>query len=534
MKGMISAGHELTARAGVEMLERGGNAFDAAVAAVFASFVCETSITSAGGGGFFMAHSRGGEPVLYDFFSKVPGKGGVLRTEDLDFFPVYISFADTTQELYIGRGSVAVPGCMAGLEMVHERHCTLPLKVLLSPAIRYANEGVPLSPHQAYFISLLSPMLTVSEEGRKVYAPRGSLIRQGDLIVNKDMAETFEYLSKEGLKRFYEGPIAESILEGFGEWGLITKRDLREYNVCVREPLEASYRGNLVYTNPPPSSGGCLVAFALKLLESHDITGLGHNGSRYLRLLIETMKITDEARREDFDHRVYEEGVEEEFLSAENIELYAKRLSRGLSTSSVYGTPGPPTPPAPPGPTGPGNTTQVSVVDGEGNAAAVTTSTGIGSGFMIPGTGIMMNNFLGEEDLNPHGFHTQTPGTRISSMMAPTIVMKDGRPRIVLGSGGSKRIRSAILQVIMNIIDHSMPVTQAVDAARVHWDGYTFQAEPGVEETALESLRKEGFPVKLWKVKDVYFGGVNTVCMDEGGVSGGGDPRRGSVALKVD
>jgi gamma-glutamyltranspeptidase/glutathione hydrolase len=389
MKGIVAAGHELTARAGVEMLERGGNAFDAAVAAVFASFVCETSITSAGGGGFFMAHSRGGEPVLYDFFSKVPGKGSVLRTEDLDFFPVYINFADTTQELYVGRGSVAVPGCMAGLEMVHTRHCTLPLEVLVSPAIRYAKEGVPLSSRQAYFISILSPMLTVSEEGRKVYAPRGSLIRQGDLFTNKDMAETFEYLSKEGLKRFYEGPIAEKILEGFGEWGLITKRDLREYNVilegfgewglitkrdlreynvCVREPLEASYRGNLVYTNPPPSSGGCLVAFALKLLESHDITGLGHNGSRYLRLLIETMKITDEARREDFDHRVYEEGVEEEFLSAENIELYAKRLSRGLASSSVYGTPGPPVPPAPPGPTGPGNTTQVSVVDGERNA----------------------------------------------------------------------------------------------------------------------------------------------------------------------
>lgn len=522
MKGMVSAGHELSARAGVEMLERGGNAFDAAVAAVFASFVCEPSITSAGGGGFFMAHSKGSEPVLYDFFSSVPGKGGVPRTEDIDFFPVYINFADTTQELYVGRGSVAVPGCMAGLKTVHERHCTMPLIELLGPAITYAKEGVPLGAHQAYFISILSPMLTVSEGGRRVYAPRGSLVKEGEVLKNPDMAGTFEYLAREGLDMFYEGPVAEKIIEGFGEYGLITKRDLKEYSVSVREPLKVCYRGNLVYTNPPPASGGCLVAFALKLLESRDMTSLGHNTTAYLRLILETMRVTDEARREDFDHRVYEKGVEEEFLSGGNIELYGERVARGLASSTVNSRPGP------------GNTTQTSVVDCVGNAAAVTTSTGIGSGFMIPGTGVMMNNFLGEEDLNPRGFHTQSPGTRISSMMAPTIVMKNDRPRIVLGSGGSKRIRSAILQVILNIIDHSMPAKEAVDEPRVHWDGYTFQTEPGIDEGALEPLRKEKYPVKIWKEKNVYFGGVNTVCMDESGVSGGGDPRRGGVALKAE
>jgi gamma-glutamyltranspeptidase/glutathione hydrolase len=522
MKGMVAAGHELTARAGVEMLKRGGNAFDAAVAAVFASFVCESALTSAGGGGFFMAHTKEGPLVLYDFFSNVPGKGKILKTEELDFFPVYINFADTTQELHIGRGSVAVPGCMAGLKTVHERHCTLPLSVILSPAITYAREGVRLNAHQAYFISILSPVLTITEEGRNVYAPQGELLREGDIMFNKDMAETFEYLSREGLQRFYEGVMAEKILEGFGEKGLITRKDLEGYGVSVRRPLEVSYRERTVYTNPPPSSGGCLVAFALKLLESHDLSTLGCNTSAYLRLLLEAMRVTDEARREDFDHRVYEDGMAEEFLSERNIAFYVKKLTSGLPSSGLFEEPGV------------GNTTQISIVDGDGNATAVTTSTGIGSGFMIPGTGIAMNNFLGEEDLNPRGFHTQIPGSRISSMMAPTIVMKGNRPEIVLGTGGSKRIRSAILQVILNIIDHSMPVDLAVEAPRVHWDGHTFQVEPGVLESELEPLMKEGFLVKVWSKKDVYFGGVNTVCMNtEGVVSGGGDPRRGCVAFKA-
>jgi gamma-glutamyltranspeptidase/glutathione hydrolase len=371
MKGMIAAGHELTARAGVEMLREGGNAFDAAVAAVFATFVCESVLTSAGGGGFFMAQTKGGSPLLYDFFSKVPGKGSFLRTEGIDFFPVYINFADTTQELHIGRGSVAVPGCIAGLKTVHESHCTLPLSVILSPAIRYAREGVTLNAHQAYFISILSPVLTVSEEGRKVYAPKGALMREGDIIFNKDMAETFEYLSKEGLDKFYEGAIAEKILEGFGETGVITKKDLEEFSVGVREPLQVSYRGRTVYTNSPPSSGGCLVAFALKLLESRNLSGLGLNTTAYLRLILEAMRVTDEARREDFDHRVYEQAMAEEFLSEQNIALYCKRMAGGLASSPYEEH-------------GLGNTTQISVVDSEGNAASVTTSTGIGSGFMIP------------------------------------------------------------------------------------------------------------------------------------------------------
>ncbi len=289
MKGIVAAGHELTARAGVEMLSSGGNAFDAAVAASFASFICESALTSPAGGGFFMAHPRGagggGDAVrLYDFFTDVPGmhrmpgRGGTegkgAGKEEINFFSVSINFAGTLQSLHIGEGSAAVPGTVAGLNEVYKNHCTLPLKTLLAPAIRYARHGVELNACQASFNDILSPMLDASEESRVVYAPGGRFLERGDTIVNTAMADTFEHLAIEGLERFYDGDIASSIIEGFGEKGLITAEDLLAYRVKERRPLTLGYRGRRIFTNPPPSSGGCLIAFALKLLEAFDMGAL--------------------------------------------------------------------------------------------------------------------------------------------------------------------------------------------------------------------------------------------------------------------
>ena len=520
MKGVISAGHELTAKAGVEMLERGGNAFDAALAASFTSFVCEPALTSPGGGGFLMAHTGGGrrggdggETILYDFFADVPGRGKKRGLEGINFFSVNIYFAEAAQELYIGEGSAAVPGCIAGLEEVHRRHCRLELRDIMAPAIGHARRGVKVNSRQAYFNRILSPMLTASGESRRIYEPEGRPLEEGETLINRPLADALEYLSSKGLRRFYDGELARRILDGFGKRGLITEEDLRSYRVAVRRPLEVDYRGRKIFTNPPPSSGGALIAFSLKILEAFDLSGLGLNSHPYLKLLLDTMKVTNEARQRDFDRMVYNADMISTFLSEERIRSYRQRVA----------------------PPGAGSTTHISVVDGEGNAASITTSTGIGCGFMIPGTGIMMNNMLGEEDLNPRGFHKQPPGTRLSSMMAPTIVMRNEVPEIVLGSGGSKRIRNAILQVILNIIDHRMDVAGAVDAPRVHWDGACLQVEPGMEEAEVDGLKRDDIPVKVWKEKHMYFGGVNTVFVaPDGEIRGRGDPRRGGVCMKAE
>ncbi len=519
MRGVISAGHELTARAGTRMLEMGGTAFDAAVAAAFASFVCEPALTSLGGGGFFMAHSKGGPTLLYDFFPDAPGKGRKIDKASLHFYPVDIDFTFATQRFYIGKAAIAVPGCIAGLAKVYDEHCTLPLSTILSPALSYARDGVTISPRQAYFIKILSPILTASEEGRRIYAPEGRVLQKGERLLNRDLAETFEQMMAEGLHSFFEGFMTDKILNSLGDNVLITEEDLHDYRVEVRSPLETEYRGRKIYTNPPPSSGGCLTAFSLKLLEEFNLHGMAHNSYEYMKCLFQVMLTTDSARRERFDHRIYEKGLSEDFLSDATVKLYRKMIK--MNKSLISSLPGS------------GNTTHISALDEEGNGASVTTSHGEGCGFMLPGTGIMMNNMLGEEDINPHGFHTMKAGTRMSSMMAPTIVIYNGLPEIVLGSGGSNRIRNAILQVILNIIDHRLDISDAVNAPRCHLEGDTFHIEHGASEVEITKLEKDGVNIKRWGHKNMYFGGVHAVAMEksENRLTGSGDKRRGGVSL---
>ncbi len=513
MKGMIAAGHELTARAGAEMFEEGGNAFDAAVAAAFASFVAESALTSPGGGGFMTVHTPAGTSVVYDFFTAMPGLGARIEKRDLDFFPLYIDFADAIQEVFIGRASAGVPGVIAGLEMVRSRHCTLPVEILLRPAIIMARKGITVNEAQASFNTLLEPMLSSSEEPAGIYLPGGASIPPGGVIFHENLASTFEILAREGLGSFYTGPLAEALLREFGphNGGLITEQDLARYRPVVRSPLEITYRGRTIYTNPPPSSGGTLIAFSLKLLEDMDVAGPGHNTALYMANLARVMEVTDRARRESFDARLQEEGLAKWFLSEAHMARFREEMARGQAARY------------------PGETTHISATDEEGNLVSLTTSVGMGSGFMIPGTGVMMNNMLGEHDLNPQGFHNTRPGLRLSSMMAPTIVMRDGAGEIILGTGGSKRIRGAILQTMLNIIDFGLPVERAVNAPRIHFENGLLDVEAGIEPSEAEALEAMGFKVKRWRKRDMYFGGVHTIVFRHGRVEGSGDGRRGGA-----
>ncbi len=498
--GMVAAGHPLTAKAGARMLELGGNAFDAAIAASVASFVCESALTSPAGGGFLIGHvRREGVTLLYDFFSSTPGRGYTGKSDSAEFFPIEINFIGTPQELYIGRGSAAVPATMAGLDEVYRRHATLPLERLLEPAIEYAEEGIVLNERQAEIIHILAPMLTLTEEGKKIYAPSGRVLDEGDVIKNKALAETLRYLAREGFGAFFTGYIKDALLEAFSPpEGFITEEDLKEYCVAEREPLVVEYRDRYIYTNPPPSGGGVLIGFSLKLLEEYEPERLGHNSAAYIRLLYNIMKTADEVRRDE------ENPLGEEFLN-----LSKHRVATG-------------------------NTTHISVMDEDGNAVGITTSVGIGCGYMIPGTGIMMNNMLGEDELNPDGFHCYPPGTRLQSMMSPTIIMdKDMVPAFVLGTGGSKRIRNAMVQTIVNILDFGFHPQKAVELPRVHWDGEILQLEEGIEREVVRELEEEGIRCNLWKRKHMYFGGVNMVKKDKKGFTAGADPRRGGFAIEV-
>lgn len=508
--GTIAAGNQKTAQAGVEMLRLGGNAFDAAAAAVLASFVTESSLTSAAGGGFLLAHTSDNQNILFDFFSQTPQQ---KKTKDINFYPVLVNFGDAVQEFHIGLGSMAVPGNIGGIFHVQQKLGRLPFRVVTEPAIHYARTGIEIDEFQSYSITILQEILTASREARQIYAPNGKLLQLGDTLHMPDFADTLAYIARKGVREFYQGAIAHQLIQDCqNHGGYLTLEDLKNYQVIERKPLIINYRGNTFLTNPPPSSGGTLIAFALELLSKVDLEQIGFGTARHLQILAQVMRSTNEARRDGYDSNLYQPGVEQKFLSPQHVAQYEQKLTEVVNKW--------------------GSTTHISAIDSEGNAASVTTSHGEGSAYIIPSTGIMVNNMLGEADLNPLGFHQWRENVRISSMMAPTIVLKNQQPEIVLGSGGSNRIRTAILQVISNIIDFKMPVDLAVNSARVHWEDQVFNLEPGFGDEVMSTALDASDQLLLWSQKNMFFGGVHTVMENaEGKIEGAGDRRRnGAIA----
>jgi gamma-glutamyltranspeptidase/glutathione hydrolase len=509
-RGVVAAGHPLTAAAGAEILRQGGNAFDAAIAAVMTAWVTESVLTSAGGGGFLLAHTATGENCLFDFFTQTPRRNRLNRQPD--FYPINANFGDTVQEFHIGLGSMAVPGVVAGLLQVHQRLGRLPLAAIAEPAIHHAHAGITVTPFLAYVFQVLEPILTASPAARALYTHNGHLLAAGETLKMPDLAVALGQIVEQGAAVFYEGAIAEQIArdcEAAG--GYLTGADLQQYRVMERQPLALQYRNATFLTNPPPSSGGTLIGFALKLLEQVTLAPGDEGSLAHLSSLVQTMALTNTARRDGYDRRLYEPDVAAKFLAETHLQPYQAAMAKIANKL--------------------GSTTHVSAIDRDGNAASVTTSNGEGSSYVIPDTAIMVNNMLGEEDLHPHGFHDWTPDQRISSMMAPTIILKDGKPELVLGSGGSNRIRTAILQVIVNVLDFQMPLTEAIAAPRIHWERGSLHLEPGYDAAiAYQAKTPETTNVIPWQQQNMFFGGVQAVAVDEAGeLHGAGDGRRGGA-----
>jgi gamma-glutamyltranspeptidase / glutathione hydrolase len=502
MKGVVAAGHHLTAEAGAQVLREGGNAFDAAVCAVLTSFASESPLTGLGAGGFMLAHTAGGEDHLFDFFVEAGGRG--LEPEPrAELVGVEVLFDDVTQLFNIGPASCGVPGTAAGLWEVNQRLGSMPFADLAAPAISYAREGVRITPEHAYLFTVLDPIATYYPETSALYAPEGRMLEAGELFRFPDLGDALERLAADGPGSIYLGDTAERICEWVSErGGRLSVEDLAAYRVIEREPVRARYRGRDVLTNAPPSSGGILIAFALDRLEQSG-RDPEPGSAESLALLAEVMDEANTARGASFNRALYEDGFAERFLSGQGDRL--------------------------------GSTTHISVLDGEGNAVSVTCSNGTGSGVLVPGTGIHLNNMLGEEDLNPLGYHIYEPGTRVTSMMAPTLVLNEGRIEMAVGSAGSNRIRSAILQVIRRVVDEGMSVHEAIRAARLHYENDVLHAEPGFDAAALDELDRRGYNTVRWRSLNLFFGGTQAVRRDPetGLLSGGGDPRRGGAAVVV-
>ena len=508
-KHMIAAGDKVTVEAAKVILEAGGNAYDAAVSACFTAMVAEPALTSAGGGGYLMAYPAEGKPILFDFFVDMPS--GTGEEADLDFLGIDVDFGGTTQEFHIGKGSVAVPGNVAGLLHVHRRLGSVPLKTVLEPAFTAAKEGIILSDVQAYLLKILEPIFTHDDRGRALFAPEGSLLEGGSRLAMPEFAGFLDSLAHEGAELVHKGEVAKIIADWVSYGGLILKEDMENYQVLENSPLVTPFHGHTVLLNPPPALSGILIDFTLSLLEA---AGCTKSPPILLRTLISAFDVTNLVRSEKLRIDALKENLrplsKEPFFPSylARFRNLAEAAGRGLEAPSV------------------GSTTQISILDKKRNAASVTTTNGEGCGYILPEVGFMLNNMLGEEDINPGGFHRYPKGARLSSMLAPTVVLDNGKPCLVSGTAGSNRIRSVIVQLLTNFLCNGLDIHEATVAPRVHLEGGVLHAEPGVSEDVLQEL--EGtYAIERWKTLNVFFGGANSVTQDRGA----GDPRRGGYAL---
>ena len=478
MKYAIAAGHEETARAAESILQEGGNAVDAAIAAFLMTWVCEPCMASAGGGGFAQIYTAERKSILLDFFCQTPRS---KRIETREFFPIEVNFGDTQEHFHIGAASVAVPGSVAGLFALYDRFGQLPLELLFAPAIQAAKEGVAINRFQHLDFQLLSPILQHQEEGRQLFFQDGQLKPLGAIIKMPGLADYLEHLWREGARAFYDGEIATKIeaqqkLQG----GYLRREDLLNYQVNWQTPSRVSFGDRVVLCNPAPHPGGQILRKTLRTF---------------------TQVSAKEANQSSL----------------------AQTLARVFIDS--------PKPQAPSPDQKHGSTTHFSIVDQWGNAISLTASNGEGSGYFIPDTDIQLNNMLGEAALLPNGFHTWPANTRLGSMMTPSMVVdSQGNLHLVTGSSGAGRIPYAIAQVIYHNQWRGVPLEEAVNGPRMHLAGQSLEIEPGFD---LDSLHLPApYQANLWSAPNLFFGGAHSVQVQPGALMAVPDRRRDGVVLQ--
>lgn len=485
-KGAVAAGHQVTAGAAAGILAEGGNAFDAAIAALLTACVCEPVLASLGGGGFMMARPADGPVQLLDFFCDTP----IVKqpADQVEFAEVHADFGTMTQPFHIGRGATATPGMIPGLTAIAERFATMPMADLAAPAVTAARDGIVVTPFQAYLFEVVAPILTWTEPARSLFAPDGKLLATGDRLVNPGLADALSAFAGGSMDHLLTAMVeaADPALSHF------SGRDMASYALAFRDPIKASCGVADVYFNPRPASGGVLVAAMLDI-----VSGASSEAAAAAMAAI--------------DGRWRTQGINAVW-------------PKGTQTSDG----------APDGGQAHRGTTHVSIIDTFGNAVSVTVSNGEGNGRIVPGCGFMMNNMLGEEDVNPDGFHNWAPGCRLSSMMTPAIAAAGDGSLYAVGSGGSNRIRTAIFQVLNLCLTRGLSLQDAVAAPRIHYEKGRLDIECADSRSDIGILC-DAFPdIIRWPGRSLYFGGVHCVARNADGIlSGAGDERREGVFLPV-
>ena len=505
--GMVATNHPLGSAAGLEMLAMGGNAMDAAVASAFALSVVEPMMVGIFGAGFINFYNASDDEfVNIDNYSVAPHAATPDMYETVsDTWPDYMETADRAN--LVGYRSVGVPGALKGWCYAEERYGRLGLDTVIQPAIRYAKRGFLASQYLVDIIHQSREDLAMFPASADVFLLGGLPPCVGDWIVRADYGNTLESVARHGPDVLYTGSIGEQVVEDMAvNGGIITSDDLRDYRIHLREPVRGTYRGYEIVSMAPTSSGGTAIVEMLNILEGFDVAGAGFGTAEGVHLLAESMKI---AFADRFEY-LGDPGFVDVPVAALTAKEYAGSRRGEIDTDSArsysygnhsaYGGEG-------------ANTTHLTVADADGNVVSTTQTlnAAFGSRVTTPGTGMLLNNTMNIFDPHPGNSNSIAPGKRMVSSMAPTIVMKDGRPFMALGTPGATRIFPSVLQAIVNVIDHGMTLQEAVEAPRVWTQGQSLEVEGGIAPRVRERLQAMGHDVE--EVAKVA-GGMNGVLFD--------------------
>jgi gamma-glutamyltranspeptidase/glutathione hydrolase len=510
------------------LLREGGNAVDAAVAAAFAAFVCELPLCSPLGGGVMVLERPDSEAIAFDMFARTPGLGRsgsgaaplefderAKRARSREFDGVEVSFGAASQVFHVGRASVAVPLAFAGLLEVHRRHGALPLPVVMAPAVALGRDGYVLGPGLGFVFDILRPIVSRTAGCKALFVDdTGAIARAGARLSNTDMAACFEDVGKrpDRLKDLYAALAREM---SPSEGGLMTEADVVDARVRSFEPVVIHQGGWRLATMPSPSTGGVLVALGLKMLEG--VARAPFLSREHVLFAAKVQEALLAERDEGFAERCADPEVVRAMLADERVAVAREKARNNLL----------------------GSTTQISAISEDGTAVSLTLTNGEGSGHVLTGTGMIANNLLGEQDLHPRGFHRDPPGAPLMTMMAPTLLSR-GTDRVALGSGGSNRLRTAILQVLTALVEYRLSPVDTVAAPRLHIEigsagkpVLAFEA-PGLAEDVAVAL-KAAYPdaPAVFDAPNLYFGGVHLAMRTGDGFEGVGDGRRSGARVIV-
>lgn len=476
MKAAVATGHYLTSQVAEEILAMDGNAVDAAIGAYAVACVAEPAMASMAAGGFAMI-MMGNQPECLDFFCQTPRR----KIPNARMDPIPVDFGTAQEQYYSGIGSVAVPGAVRGLFEMHSRFGRMPMKDILQPAVEWCKTGLELTPFQAFDLKLLHSVFTKEKRGEELFTIERRIKRAGEHIALPNMSDFLDVLAKEGDVLFYEGEIAQQIQDISNILqGHISYQDMTQYKAIWRKPANVKFGSLEMYTPPAPSMGHALMKEYLNTTDSPS-SGLGslfQRGQAFRNLL------TDQAK------------------------LFAAAGLPFTGQSKFSGT------------------SHMNILDKNGGAVAMTFSIGEGSGIFLHGTDIHLNNMLGEPSLLPNGLDSWTPGTRLASMMTPTMAFVGSQLKYLLGSGGAERIASMLSQTIM-YLNHGLSLKEAVESPRTYLSDRFFEIEPGFHEV----IEQPNF--RYWEKSSLYFGGVHGIEVGED-VFAVGDQRREGHAKVLD